>query len=102
MAKINRCPFDDGGLIGPTTSIPHISNGQVEVVGVKIPRCLMDEIAMHLAGVTSFGIGDGVSDHLRPIISQPLESIRMFWARLMGSTHTVMDFFQYLMCLFLR
>ena len=32
MAKMNRCPFDDGGLIGPITSMPHISNGQVEVV----------------------------------------------------------------------
>ena len=35
--KINRCPFDDGGLIGPTTSIPHISNGQEEVVEWRYP-----------------------------------------------------------------
>ena len=69
--------------------------------GVKVDRCLMDEITMHLAGVTSFGMSDGVSDHLRPIISQPLKSIRKFWARLMGSAHTVMGFFQYLLCLFL-
>ena len=60
----------------------------------------MDEIAMYLAGVTSFGISDGVSDHLRPIISQPLESVCKFWVRLMGSTHTVMGFFQYLLYLF--
>ena len=60
----------------------------------------MDEITMHLAGVTSFGISDGVRDHLRPIISQPLELIPKFWARLMGST-AVMGFFQYLLRLFL-
>ena len=34
---MNRCPLDEGGLIGPTTSIPHISNGQVEVVERRYP-----------------------------------------------------------------
>jgi len=33
MVRINRCPLDENGLIGPITSIPHISNGQEEVVG---------------------------------------------------------------------
>ena len=67
---------------------------------VKIPWGLMDEVAMNLTGVTSFGISDGVSNHLGPVIFQPLESICQFWARLMGSTHTVMGFFQYFLCLF--
>jgi len=33
MAKMKRCPIDVGGLIGPVTSIPHISNGDEEDVG---------------------------------------------------------------------
>jgi len=28
--------MDEGGLIGQTTSIPHISNGQEEVVGEDV------------------------------------------------------------------
>jgi len=37
MAKINQYPLDEGELIGPTTSILHISNGQEEVAGRRIP-----------------------------------------------------------------
>ena len=44
----------------------------------------MDKITMYLSGVTSFGISNSVSDHLRLIISQPLELIPKLWARLMG------------------
>ena len=32
-ARINRCPFVEEGLIGPTTSIPHASNGHEATVG---------------------------------------------------------------------
>ena len=42
-----------------------------------------------------------ISNHLGPIISQPLESVCKFWARLMSSTHTIMGLFQYFPCLFL-
>jgi len=35
--KINWYPLDEGGLIGPTTSIPHILNGQEEVAGWRCP-----------------------------------------------------------------
>jgi len=34
---MNRYYLDEGGLIGPTTSIPHISNGQVKVVKRRNP-----------------------------------------------------------------
>ena len=37
MARMDRCHFDEGGLIVPITSIPHISNGQEEVVGEDVP-----------------------------------------------------------------
>jgi len=37
MAKINQYSLDEGGLIGLTTSIPHISNGPEEVVGRRCP-----------------------------------------------------------------
>ena len=37
IVKMNRYPLDEGRLIGPTTSIPHISNGQVEAVERRYP-----------------------------------------------------------------
>jgi len=37
MVKINRCPLNEGGLIEPATSIPHMSNGHEEVVGRRCP-----------------------------------------------------------------
>jgi len=57
----------------------------------------MDEIAMDLTGVASFGVSDGVPNHGRPIISQPSESISEFRAGLMSSTHAIMRFFEYFM-----
>lgn len=30
---MNRCPLDDGGSIGPTTSVPHAANGHDGTVG---------------------------------------------------------------------
>ena len=66
---------------------------------VKISWCLMDKITMDLTGVTSFGISDGIRDHLRPIISQSSESIPKLRTRLMSSTHAIMRFFEYFLCL---
>jgi len=37
MTKMKRCPLDVGGLMGPITSIPHISNGHEEGVGWRHP-----------------------------------------------------------------
>ena len=61
----------------------------------------MDEVTMDLIGMTSFGIRYGVRDHLRPIISQPSESIPKLRTRLMSSTHANMRFFEYFLCLLL-
>ena len=63
--------------------------------------CLMDEVTMDLTGVTSFGVNDGVRDHLGPIIPQSTESIPKLRARLMGSTHAIMRFFEFFLCLLL-
>jgi len=52
MAKINWCPLVEGGLIGPTTSIRHISNGQEEVIGEDV-LVLVNEVTMDLTGIAS-------------------------------------------------
>ena len=64
---MNLCPLDEGGLIGPITSILHILNGQEEVddEDVLMPG---GDVTMDLAGMTSLGISDGIRDHLWPII----------------------------------
>ena len=56
---------------------------------------------MDLTCVTSFSVSDGVRDHLRLIISQSSESIPKLRARLLSSTHAVMRFFEYFLCLLL-
>jgi len=56
---------------------------------------------MDLTSVTSFGVSDGVRDHLRLIISQSSESILKLRTGLMSSTHTIMRFFECFMCLLL-
>ena len=56
---------------------------------------------MDLTGVTSFGISDGVKDHLWSIIPQSLESISKLRTRQMSSTHAVMRFFEDFLCLLL-
>ena len=62
---------------------------------------LMDEVTMDLTGMTSLGISDGIRDHLWPIIPQSSESISKLQTRLMSSTHTIMRFFEYFLCLFI-
>jgi len=62
----------------------------------------MNEITMDLEGMASFGISDGIRDHLRPIISQSSESISKLRTRLMSSAHASMCFFKYFLCLLLR
>jgi len=67
----------------------------------KMPWCLVDEVTMDLTGMTSLGVSDGVRDHLWPIIPQSSELISKLWTRLMSSTHAVMHFFEYFLCLLL-
>jgi len=68
---------------------------------VMMSWCQVDEFTMDLIGVTSLGVSDGFRDHLWPIIPQSLELIPKLGARLMSSTHAVMRFFEYSLCLFL-
>jgi len=62
----------------------------------------MDKITVDLTSVTSFGISDGVRDHIRLIISQSSESISKLRTRLVSSAHTSMRFFEYFLGLLLR
>jgi len=61
----------------------------------------MDKVTMDLTGITSFGISDGVGDHLGLVIPQSMESIPKLRARLMSSTNAIMCFFEYFLCLLL-
>ena len=67
---------------------------------MKLSWCLMDEITVDLTCMTSLSIGDGVRDLLRPVIAKPSKLVSEFGSGLMSSTHTVMSFFEYLLCLF--
>ena len=37
---------------------------------MKISRCLVDEVTVDLTCMVSLSIGDGVKDHLRPIVAK--------------------------------
>ena len=63
--------------------------------------CLVDEATMDLTGVTSLDVSDGIKDHLWAIIPVSSESISKLQTRLMSSTHAVMRFFEYFLCLLL-
>jgi len=49
---------------------------------------------------TSFSIGDGVRNHLRPIITKFSNLVFELRSRFVSSAYTVMSFFESLMCLF--
>jgi len=64
---------------------------------MKISWCLMDEVTVDLTGMASLSIGNGVRDHLWPIIvksSKPISELRSGFVR---SAHTVMSFFKHLL-----
>ena len=67
---------------------------------MKISRCLMDEVTVDLTSMTSFSIGDGIKDHLWPIIAKSSKAVSEFGFGLVSSAHTVMSFFECLLCLF--
>ena len=68
---------------------------------MKMSWFLMNEVDMDLIGVASLSVNDGVRDHLWPVIPQSWESIPKLRARLMSSTHAIMRFFEYFLCLLL-
>ena len=67
---------------------------------MKIFWCLMDEVTVNLTDMTSLSIGDGVRDHLQPVIAKSPKSVSELRSKLVSSAHTVMSFFECLLCLF--
>jgi len=91
MTKMNWCPLDVGGLMGPTTSIPHISNGHKEDIGWS-----------HRGSdrLTPFGISDSVRNHLQPIVAKSSKSIPKLGSGLVSSANIIMSFLECLLHLF--
>ena len=56
-------------------------------------RCLMDEVTLNLTGMASLSIGDGVRDHLWPIVAKSSKPISELRSGLVRSTCVVMSFF---------
>jgi len=69
---------------------------------MKMSRCLIDELTMNLTGMGSLSIGDGVRDHLQLVIAKSSKPVSEFGSGLVSSAHTVMSFFECLLCLFMR
>jgi len=55
---------------------------------------------LNLTRMTSLSIGDGVRDHLRPLIVKSFELVSELRSGLMSSAQTIMSFFERCMCLF--
>ena len=62
-------------------------------------RCLMDEVVVDLTGMASLSIGDGIRDHLRLVIAKSSKPVSELRSGLVSSTHTIMSFFERLLCL---
>ena len=61
---------------------------------------LMNKVTLDLTCMALIIIGDDVRDHLRPIIAKSSELISELGSGLVSSAHTVMSFFECLLCLF--
>jgi len=68
---------------------------------MKMSRCLIDEVTMDLTCMASLRIGNGVRDHFRPVIAKSSKPVFEFGFGLVSSAHTVMRFFECLLCLFM-
>jgi len=66
---------------------------------MKMFRCLMDKVTVDLTGIASLSIGDGVRDHLRPVIAKSSKPILELRFGLVSSVHPVISFFERLLCL---
>jgi len=62
----------------------------------------MDEVTVDLTGMASLSIGDGVRDHLRPIVAKSSKPVSELRSGLVSSTHTVVSFPEGFLCLFVR
>ena len=61
---------------------------------------LMNKVTVDLTCMISFGIGDGVGDHIRSIIAKSSKPIFELGSGLVSSAHTVMSFLECLLSLF--
>jgi len=59
----------------------------------------MDKVTIDLTGMASLSIGDGVRDHLRPVIAKSSKPVFKLRSELVSSAHTVISFFEHLLCL---
>ena len=64
-------------------------------------RCLMDKVTMDLIGMILLSIGDGISDHLQPIVAKSSKPISELRSRLVSFSHTFVSFLECLLCLFI-
>ena len=63
-------------------------------------QCLMDEVIVDLTSMASLRIGDSIRDHLRPIVAKSSKPVSELGAGYVSSAHTIMSFFERLLCLF--
>jgi len=68
---------------------------------MKMLWCLMDKVIVDLICMATLKISDSVRDHLRPIIAKSSKPVSELGYGLVSSAHTVMSFFECLMCLFM-
>jgi len=52
---------------------------------MKMSQCLIDEVTMDMTCMTSFSIGDGVRDHLRPVITKSSKLVSELGSELVSS-----------------
>lgn len=58
----------------------------------------MDEVFVDLTGVEPFHIFNGIGEHLRAIVSHPLNSNTMLLPGFMGSACAITGFFEGILC----
>ena len=59
---------------------------------MKIFWRLMYEVIVDLTSMASLSIGDGIRDHLRPIVSKSSKPVSDLRSELVSSTHTAVSF----------
>ena len=69
---------------------------------MKMPQCLMDEVTVDLTCMASLSIGDGVRDHLQPIIAKSSKPVFELGSGLVSSAYNDMSFFERLPCLYVK
>ena len=60
----------------------------------------MDEVTVDLIGMASFSIGDGIRDHLWPIVAMSSKLVPELGSRLVSCAQTTVSLPEYLLCIF--